>query len=330
MQARIGLNLDHIEGLSDSEAQNDLGARFEVTRAALGLHGQASENLRTRILFNVIEGETEGWEVQVRDLHAVLSLTENGDHRIRAGVQPLAFGVGDRFQRARTGYLFAGNRALTVAEQAGILDERDLGLTYQSRFSDQQGSFELMVHNGTGSQVRDDNTSKDLSARLRYRLLSGPQGEEATEDTSGPRSSPSGLVAQVSAHAGFDGAQGDDQARTYAVSGEWRSNGFAILSEYLWGDSMVEDSSVPFLVSMSAASLDLSTPGTWLEKVTVVGRFGFHDPDTGLDDASAWMLIDGGLVQTWSTQRGNAAHTLINYDVVVPMDITADVEHGLT
>ena len=307
---------------------------FSITRGAFGADAALGPRVRTRVLANLTQkaatttasfttvggdsGEVQlatfpnGWTASLRDAWAEVAVDRAERLTVRAGVQPITFGVRDSFPPFGGPFYVVGPDFEEVAVVSGLIPGRSVGARASLAIQGGDGSVDFMVTNGGGSVAQgDDNLGKDAVARLAVTV--GPDIHLSGSALYGPR--------------GAEGAIADTLA---SVSARWASRHLALLGEVHGGEVAGEAQSgqtAPVIGLDAAGSTRWDMPGELLESGALVGRFGYYDPHARTVDADAWMLGNVSLQANFPTWGTSGLMAALAYQTVVPMDATAPVSH---
>jgi hypothetical protein len=319
-EVRLDLDLSQIGGAPANSRRAGPSQRFGVSRVELGLESSVSEHLETRTVMHAaqasellelqagqqIERYPTGWAVQAQDVYATL-LPFDGDHFwVRAGVQMTLLGSRNLFDEARGEYYLVGPRTEELAELAGVVHGRDLGLRVHGQVFEGL-AVDGMVANGgghTGTEAADQ--VQDLSARLAYAPTESIQ-----------------LVASAQ-RSGED----SDVSAAWSLMGEWRGERVRALTEAIGGDE-VPGQDGPFLGGQAGLAIEREHAGGVVQTQVLSTRLGYLDPQIKTDDADAWLTADLSLQGWWSARSPAGVMTGVGYSMWMPMSIAEPVTHSL-
>jgi hypothetical protein len=312
---RLGATADHLERLSAS-GEGAPSAGFVVSRARPIVDVALGKWLAGRVAIEFGQDDSTvtlgagdaavdlkswaaGWSVQGREIFLEAHAGTTFHHRFRLGLQESAFGVRDRYERD---YAFAGTTGRKdLARRAGLVPDEDLGIGWRGEAGDEL-AFDLQLLNGSGGTTLDDNTGKDLVARVEASPVKAVRGF-------------------LSAEYGARGPTSDGNQLQGELAVEVRGAAQRLMLEGLVGSTTEDPLDTWFSGVSATGEWDVPVHGDALTSVDLVGRFQFFDPVAGLDTPDAWWTYDAGLWADWKVYPGQNVRTGVTWEMYTPQDL---------
>jgi len=255
----------------------------------------------------------DGWSTVVKDAYLDWGFGKEDAHRLRVGMQKTVFGSRDWFD-GYDAFFLGGNAAYkTLAERAGLVDTRDLGLAYELA-PGELWSLDAQVLNGTGDADLDDNAGKDVVGRLSVDL-------------------PVGLGVQASGMYGARGSGGETALSVMDASIRMDILMFRLMAEGVYGSMASPDASLIFggFQAAGAASVPLGVGA--LDHLDISGRFMFFDPEIQAPEETpfpdAWWTTGVAAYLHWDVSCKQYVLTGVSFENYAPQNADEDVENTL-
>jgi hypothetical protein len=254
----------------------------------------------------------DGWSTILKDAYLDLDLRD-GAHRIRAGLQKPVFGSRDWFDGYDAFFLGGDSAFKTLAWRAGVVDTRDVGVSYRLAPSD-LWSLDAQLLNGTGDGDLDDNAGQDAAARVSVDL-------------------PVGLGLQASGLYGARGDQGESAVSQLDASARLDIAMFRFMVEGLYGSLSTGEIVAPFGGVQGAASVSVPLSAGRLDHADLTARYMFFDPYIAAEGEvpfpDAWWATDIGAYLHWKVGCKQRVLTGLSYENFAPQNADEAVEHTL-
>ena len=238
---------------------------------------------------------------------------DRGGQRVRVGMQKPIFSTRDWFDGLDAFFMGGHDAYKTMAERAGHVPTRDLGIAYRLAPAD-LWSADLQVMNGTGDKIMDDNAGKDFSGRASLDL-------------------PVGLGVQASGHHGMRGDDSTDSISQVDLAASLKLGGLRALVEGLYGSASEADASGEFAAFQGALAGDIPLSAERLDHLALAGRFMFYDPllELGVDKPypDAWWVINAAGFLHWDVAERQHLLTGLVYENYAPQNDQEPLEHSL-
>ena len=254
----------------------------------------------------------DGWSTILKDAYLDVKLRD-GAHRIRTGLQKPIFGSRDWFDGYDAFFLGGDSAYKTLAWRAGIVDTRDVGITYRLAPSD-LWAVDAQLLNGTGDGDLDDNAGQDAAARVSVDL-------------------PVGLGLQASGLYGARGEDGSASVSQLDASARLDIAMFRFMVEGLYGSLATGELVAPFGGVQGAASVSVPFSAGKLDHADVTARYMYFDPYIAGEDETpypdAWWATDLGAYLHWDAGCKQRLITGLSYENFAPQNADEAVEHTL-
>lgn len=187
---------------------------------------------------------------------------------------------------------------------------RDAGLRFEA--SGEKVSFMGTITNGTGANVRDENSGKSFSGRLTF---------EATEDLA--------ISGQIARHDYLDVLDETQSGMAWGLDAEYGGfrDGFHLQASISGGDNWLNPDGAgdptKFLAWQAVAATYLPLQGERVTAWEPLIRISQGDPDTDLDDDGSMIFTPG--LMLYISGRNKIG---FNFDVYSPQG-GGDTEYGL-
>ncbi len=329
-EVRINWDLSRVDNFSGEGRGEAFSHRFTVPRAELGLVARISDRVQTRTVLHATEdhrtvdvdgaigGEHQvprhasGWAFQAQDVYATIQPLDTEDFWIQPGVQMTIFGSRNYFDEARGAYYLVGPRTEELAELAGVVHGRDLGVRVHGDVAEIVG-LDAMVSNGNGhTGIGEDNLAKDLALRVDV---------AATEY----------LHVVTSAQRAVDGPDGGRAHLAWSLMTEWRGDPFRAMVEAIGGTEGHGGSDArKFMGGQGGLALERGRGVGPLTSQVVTARIGYFDPRLPTLDADAWLTTDLSLQGWWRARAPMGMMTGLGYNLWMPLDVAEPVGHAIS
>ncbi len=255
----------------------------------------------------------DGWSTVVKDAYLDWSIGKNEAHRVRTGMQKPIFSSRDWFDGFNAFFL-GGNAAYkTMAERAGIVDTRDLGVAYQLAPGD-LWAVEAQAMNGTGDADLDDNAGKDVMGRVSLNL-------------------PVGLGVQASGLYGARDMAGQSAISALDATVRMDVLFFRVMAEGIYGNLVSPEASVNFGGFQAAGAASVPLGDGIVDHVDLTGRFMYFDPHMqGPDETpfpDAWWTTSVAAFLHWDVSCKQALLTGVSFENYAPQNADESVENTL-
>ena len=331
-ELRMGLGIDRLDHLQGNDTHLDPGLGFDIHRAALGVDLNFGQTISGRALvqmssmagtesltLDTVGGDSAtlehplgatGYEVMAQEVYVDLRPLSDERLTIRTGAQESVFGAVGRMDDL-SGFYTMGPNHQSMAVIAGLVDLFDVGVSVHAQLLDGQGQFVFQaVNSAENRSLGESDTNKALVARAGWAVsdhisvaLSGLQEEPDDE-------------ANASVGAG-------------SVMAEFDSERVGFLAEFLWGtwDVNPNDNRTDRLIGGQAAARgDVPVGNGAVHTVRTVAKAAYFDPRSETQDADANFHLNLSVQGLWSNTAALVS-TGVGYEVLMPMNITAAIEH---
>jgi len=327
----LNWDFSDLQNLSGDKRGPSFHHQISVPRAELGFEARISDRVQTRMVLHGTEAHDRidvdpalltthevdqyprGWAVQAQDVYATIQPFDSDDFWVQPGVQMTIFGSRNLFDEAQGEYYLVGPRTEELAELAGVIHGRDLGVRVHGDLLDDRLAVDAMVANGEGhTGIGEGNLAKDLSLRL----------DVAATDA---------LHIIASGQRAIDGPQGRLESLAWSVMAEWRTDGVKALAEYVGGSQDLGPVKDPrqFVGGQGGLAIEHKVNGKRIDRQVLTARAGYFDPIASVVLADAWFTSDLSLQSWWKAHGPMGFMTGLGYNMWLPMDETQPVAHSL-
>lgn len=290
---------------------------FQQSRGFFKLDADLPPRFSARLQFDVAQSfATTVWPggqrvatyadtYRVRMMDAYVDADLSGAGRLRVGMQLPVFGNVDTFVGTQSLYMVGNPQFQDAVRQAGLMPNRTLGVRWDRNLG-QRFLVSAQVANAVGHTERETGLAKTASLRMRVVPIPG-LGISA-----------SGLVGP-----------GEGEATRVLWSGlvDGQVRNTHLLGEAYGGQGL----GARELGAQGALGQDL-----WIhrsdtvDRLNLVGRAMWFDPDLDTDLDHQWTLVGGANVYFTSAAEGAIKPLImagLSYEVVVPQDVDLPIEH---
>ena len=328
---RVGLGVDRLDALGSGDGVPS-GLRFGSQFLIAGAHGDLGRYVSAQVTLRAVERggideipfttdagdtgtvgvpqSTDGHAVRPRDAWVSFRPTGSADLDFRLGVQASVFGSRDWFNHPVSGIYLVGPDQFSMVQVVGLAPPRSEGLAMRANFG--RVGVDAMLSNGTPASVPEDNAGKELDLRLRAELGGG-------------------LHLSASGKRGTVGSTDEGSLTAWSVEARLVLESLDLQAEAFGGVEDVntaQPGSRSFIGGQGAGQVRFDLPMAWLDHGALTARLGYYDPQSDTVDADAFLLANGGLRAIWPTEGRSTVFSGLGYQILVPMDITAEVAHS--